>query len=173
MKKIKPIQNKLFLRMLTATCAMLILFSSMPAYSQKNRAVAAHVDAKKIKELDKQYEQLQNYLKELDQQKAQLQGQLKSYSEKLNEVVKNVQSLEKEYDSINGTSGAVAGSATSGSSADLMQATQQMQETQMSFNLQYLGLQNNMQNENRQFTMVSNIMKTKHDTEKNVISNIR
>ena len=58
-------------------------------------------------------------------------------------------------------------------SDQLLQATQNMQETQMSFNLQYLQLQNNMQNENRQFTMVSNIMKTKHDTVKNSISNIR
>jgi hypothetical protein len=47
------------------------------------------------------------------------------------------------------------------------------QETQMSFNLQYLQLQSQMQNENRQFTAVSNIMKTKHDTVKNSISNIR
>lgn len=59
------------------------------------------------------------------------------------------------------------------SQAQLMQAIQQMQETQMSFNLQYLQLQNSMQNENRQFTMVSNIMKTKSDTAKNSISNIR
>jgi predicted secreted Zn-dependent protease len=55
---------------------------------------------------------------------------------------------------------------------DLMQSLQNLQETQMSFNLQYLQLQNNMQNENRQFNMVSNIMKTKHDTVKNSISNI-
>jgi hypothetical protein len=43
----------------------------------------------------------------------------------------------------------------------------------MSSNMQYLALQSQMQNENRQFTMVSNIMKTKHDTVKNSISNIR
>ena len=55
----------------------------------------------------------------------------------------------------------------------LFEATKEMQEMQMSFNLQYLNLQNQMQNENRQFTMVSNIMKTKHDTVKNSISNIR
>jgi hypothetical protein len=48
-----------------------------------------------------------------------------------------------------------------------------MQETQMSFNLQYLQLQMQMQHENRAFTAVSNIMKTKHDTVKNSISNIR
>jgi hypothetical protein len=36
-----------------------------------------------------------------------------------------------------------------------------------------LGLQQAMQNENRQFTTVSNVMKTKHDTAKNAISNVR
>lgn len=46
----------------------------------------------------------------------------------------------------------------SASQSSLMQSTQQMQKTQMSFNAQYLGLQNQMQNENRQFTMVPNIM---------------
>jgi hypothetical protein len=52
-------------------------------------------------------------------------------------------------------------------------ATAEMQETQMSFNLQYLQLQSQMQNDNRQYTCVSNIMKTKHDTVKNSIRNIR
>ncbi len=42
----------------------------------------------------------------------------------------------------------------------------------MSFNLQYLQLQNTMQQDNRQYTAISNIMKTKHDTVKNTISNI-
>lgn len=59
------------------------------------------------------------------------------------------------------------------SKAALLAATKQMQETQMSFNLQYLQLQSQMQNENRSYTAVSNIMKTKHDTVKNSISNIR
>ena len=59
------------------------------------------------------------------------------------------------------------------SQAQLLEATKQMQETQMSFNLQYLQLQSQMQHENRAFTAVSNIMKTKHDTVKNSISNIR
>jgi hypothetical protein len=58
-------------------------------------------------------------------------------------------------------------------SADLLAATQEMQEMQMSFNLQYLQLQSQMQNENRAYTTVSNIMKTKHDTVKNSISNVR
>jgi hypothetical protein len=55
----------------------------------------------------------------------------------------------------------------------LVNATKQLQETQMSFNLQYLQLQSQMQHENRSYTAVSNIMKTKHDTVKNSIGNIR
>jgi len=46
-------------------------------------------------------------------------------------------------------------------------------EMQESFNLQYLQLQQNMQQQNRQFTLVSNIMKVKHDTAKGAINNIR
>jgi hypothetical protein len=76
---------------------------------------------------------------------------------------------------VTGSLSSTASSSASGDSgsAALMQATQQMQETQMSFNLQYLMLQMQMQNEDRQFTMVSNIMKSKRDTVKNSIANIR
>jgi hypothetical protein len=49
----------------------------------------------------------------------------------------------------------------------------EMEETQMSFNLQYLQLQSQMQKENRAYTAVSNIMKTKHDTVKNSINNVK
>ena len=59
------------------------------------------------------------------------------------------------------------------SPSDLIADTKTMQEMQMSFNLQYLELQQQMQDENRRFTMISNIMKTKHDTAKNSINNIR
>jgi hypothetical protein len=55
----------------------------------------------------------------------------------------------------------------------LFKAIREMQEMQMSFNLQYLTLQNEISHENRQFSMVSNIMKNKHDTAKNSINNIR
>jgi hypothetical protein len=66
------------------------------------------------------------------------------------------------------------GAASSGGGQDqLLAATQNMQETQMSFNLQYLELQSQMQNENRSYTAISNIMKTKHDTVQNSIANIR
>ncbi len=48
-----------------------------------------------------------------------------------------------------------------------------MAEMQMGFNLQYLMLQNKISQENRQFTMVSSIMMSKHDTAKNSINNVR
>jgi hypothetical protein len=46
-------------------------------------------------------------------------------------------------------------------------------ETQLGFNQQFLALQSQMQQENRSYTAISNIMKTKHDTAKNSISNVR
>jgi len=55
----------------------------------------------------------------------------------------------------------------------MMVATREMQEMNMSFNMQYLSLQQKMQADNRQFSLLSNIMKTKHDTAKNAISNVR
>ena len=68
---------------------------------------------------------------------------------------------------------AVGAAAGGNSQQQLLAATRQMQETQMSFNLQYLQLQSQMQHENRSYTAISNIMKTKHDTVKNSISNVR
>jgi hypothetical protein len=46
------------------------------------------------------------------------------------------------------------------SQVKIFEVTRQMQEMQMSFNLQYLQLQSQMQNENRSCTAISNIMKT-------------
>ena len=71
-------------------------------------------------------------------------------------------------------SGDSIGSGTGGGGIDqLLDATKRMQETQMSFDLQYLQLQSQMQHENRSYTAISDIMKTKHDTVKNSISNMR
>jgi septal ring factor EnvC (AmiA/AmiB activator) len=108
------------------------------------------------KRIDQEYKAWQKDIKQLDKQKDDLEKLLKSYNDELTRMTKATTSLE-----------------TAISQSQLMNATKQMQEMQMSFNLQYLQLQNSMQNENRQFTMVSNIMKTKHETVKNSISNIR
>jgi hypothetical protein len=66
----------------------------------------------------------------------------------------------------------LAGSGAS-STQDLMNATQQMQEEQMSFNLQYLMLAENMQNDQRQYTALSNIMKARYDTMKGILANLK
>lgn len=71
-----------------------------------------------------------------------------------------------------GTQG-TGGAPTGNSQQDLLNQTKGMQEMMASFNLQYLQLQEKMQAENRSFSTVSNVMKTKHDTAKSSISNVR
>ena len=66
-----------------------------------------------------------------------------------------------------------AGGSSGNNQQDLLNQTKSMQEMMASFNLQYLQLQEKMQAENRSFTTVSNVMKTKHDTAKSSISNVR
>lgn len=75
--------------------------------------------------------------------------------------------------STGGTGGAQGNASAPGSQQDLLNQTKGMQEMAQSFNLQYLQLQEKMQAENRSFSTVSNVMKTKHDTAKSSISNVR
>ena len=51
--------------------------------------------------------------------------------------------------------------------------SKQLQEGQAALSLQYVQLQSQLQEDNRLYTAVSNIMKTKHDTVKSSIQNIR
>lgn len=48
----------------------------------------------------------------------------------------------------------------------------QVLQQQAAMNLQYLGLQNQMQQENQTFSTLSNVLKVRHDTAKNSIGNI-
>jgi hypothetical protein len=48
-----------------------------------------------------------------------------------------------------------------------------MQEQAQEFNLQLLSLQEEVQQENRKFSTVSNVLKAKHETAKSAIGNIR
>ncbi len=67
--------------------------------------------------------------------------------------------------------------ATAGASPAASQAQRSnqksMQNTDQNFSMQYLGLQTQMGNQNRNYTAVSNVMKTKHSTVKNAIKNVR
>jgi hypothetical protein len=69
---------------------------------------------------------------------------------------------------------AVSKQAANGdSSAQMMLATRHMQDLNNMFNVQYLQIQQSMQKDSREFTMISNIMKTKHDTARNSLSNLK
>ncbi len=59
------------------------------------------------------------------------------------------------------------------SSAQMMLATRHMQDMNNKFNIQYLQIQQTMQKDSREFNMISNIMKTKHDTARNSLSNLK
>ena len=67
-----------------------------------------------------------------------------------------------------------AGGATGGIGAqgDLLEATRTMQQEAQAMNLQYLQLQERMQQESREFTTLSNVMRVKHDTARAAIGNI-
>lgn len=153
-------------------------FMTGTASAQKIQANAnqfTKADLTILKEQETDYGQLQADLQKLEQQKATLLELMKKYDEKQKQVVVKMRQLETTYDSmaVRSNGGNTSFGKTSGLQKQLESATKQMQEMQMSFNLQYLQLQSQMQHENRSYTAVSNIMKTKHDTVKNSISNVR
>jgi CRISPR/Cas system-associated endonuclease/helicase Cas3 len=57
--------------------------------------------------------------------------------------------------------------------SSILQATRATQKMNIQFYMQYLILQQRMQEENRQFQTISNIMKAKHDIAMNIINNLR
>jgi hypothetical protein len=73
-----------------------------------------------------------------------------------------------------GATGAAALAAAAGASGnpEMANVETMMQQGQMS-NLQLLALQQQVQQENQQFSTVSNVMRAKHDTAKAAVSNIR
>ncbi len=72
-----------------------------------------------------------------------------------------------------GSVAAANGMSANDPSTNLMNATQQMTELNQTFNLQYLQLQEQQQQDSREFTALSNVMKSKSDTAKNSLSNIK
>jgi hypothetical protein len=73
---------------------------------------------------------------------------------------------------LSATLGTAPGGAGGGVAPDLA-AVQSMQRESQAFNLQLLELQEDVQQENRRFTTVSNVLRAKHDTAKAAVSNIR
>lgn len=66
--------------------------------------------------------------------------------------------------------GGVGGAAGGGANLDTLQQVMNANNAQ---NMQMLGMQMTMQRENQVFSTVSNVLKTRHDTVKNTISNVR
>ncbi len=70
-----------------------------------------------------------------------------------------------------GADAALGGSSSSGSGQ--MDSLKSYQDQKFGEDLKLLELQQKIQSNNRQITMLSNVMKARHDTEKSAISNIR
>jgi len=122
-----------------------------------------------MKSQDEQVQQeLLAIYESLQQDLAALEGYYDSLSQAAEDLAKTAETFHKGT-----TEFMKVVEDMSGGSVELVAAARSMQEMQMSFNLQYLMLQNKISHENRQFSMVSNIMKNKHDTAKNAINNIR
>ena len=73
--------------------------------------------------------------------------------------------------SIPSTGGATT-TVPSVSSSDPTTAFAGVLQQEQAANMQYLMLQNQMQQENQQYSTLSNVLKVRHDTAKNSISNI-
>jgi hypothetical protein len=71
-----------------------------------------------------------------------------------------------------GGSAAAAAAGPSGPDAGIGQALAMQRESQ-SFSIQLLALQQDVQDENRRFTTISNVLKSSHDTAKAAVGNIR
>ena len=142
---------------LSASLLLLVLFGSLISQPQRTRSDPSSDREAALRALN---EGAAN-LAELDKGHARTMATQEKISQLVADHVKK--------------SGAFISSLQNGgrSQSQLMQSAKNMQKEEMSFNLQYLQLQSQMQSENRQYTAISNIMKTKHDTVKNSISNIR
>lgn len=73
---------------------------------------------------------------------------------------------------VRGILGSSSGGAMPNAQDDQMEKMFEMQKQNQAFNLQYLELQNGLQEDNRQFSTLTNLMKVRHDTAKAAINNM-
>ncbi len=115
-------------------------------------------------------------LPELDASKTLVSTMSRSLMEKSTNVNLDEVSSDSSSQAQNGKNEVNVAEQLSGQSAttsDLLSATKALQEANWQFSLEYLNLQEKVQNENRYFSTVSNIMRTRHDSAKNAINNLR
>ncbi len=137
--------------------------------TQKRVATVSKVSPEGVKALDEVLQASKDFV-EIHRRLSGYVRQLDMLYGKLDKKYLELLKLTKELDK------ALRSGMKSAASREFENRTQRLegcQEMHKSFNLQYLMLQNKISHENRQFTMVSNILKNKHDTAKNAINNIR
>jgi hypothetical protein len=161
------------LKHLICSILLLSITSSITAQVTPANKPLTEADVLAFKKSEPEYQQVQKELQQLEQQKKQLFAIMNAFNEQQKKVINRLEKLETSYDALGAKTTTTNPASPDNSQYPQVNATKQLQETQMSFNLQYLQLQSQMQRENMSFTAVSNIMKTKHDTVKNSISNIR
>jgi hypothetical protein len=71
-----------------------------------------------------------------------------------------------------GTGTGTGATGGTGGETDLIAATRALQQEAQAMNLQYLQLPERMQQESREYTALSNVMKVKHETARSAIGNI-
>ena len=153
--------------------AIMVLFTFNLSVAQKRQMKNRKTVAAAFARLEPDYTNVQSELQQLDEQRKQLLNMMASFNEAQKKVAEHVKDIEGKLNDLGPGSDNITSAAGGNSQDQLMAATKQMQETQMSFNLQYLQLQSSMQNTNRQFTTVSAVIRTKHDKVKNILSNAR
>jgi len=145
---------------------LMILLLAGPASLFAQNRDTSQMSRTEFQKFSAEYEQLKKSINALEKQREEINVKMRQHDSTLQVISEKLKKWETRAN-------AVIGSATVIKMNPLLDATKQMQETQMSFNLQYLQLQSQMQHENRSYTAISNIMKTKHETVKNSISNVR
>lgn len=68
--------------------------------------------------------------------------------------------------------GSAPGGGMPGAQDEQMNEMFEMQKQSQAFNLQYLELQTGLQDDNRRFSTLTNLMKVRHDTAKSAINNM-
>jgi hypothetical protein len=163
-RKVLPQMAGLFLLLVWVNAAFGQQRSSTPA----GTADFAREQIAKITQSAKTLKQLADQVAPANLPAAE-QNEAKRFNSWLNDSSRKLNDLASRWqEALNKTAASKSGApqAEKGSA-------QNLQEMSQSFNMQYLALQQNMQDESRRFTLVSNVLKAKHDTAKNAIGNVR
>ncbi len=150
-----------------ASMLMLVFVLGTFAWPQANRPVAARaaasstVSATPNATLIKQVDDLSADSAQLDESHAR--------------TMKASEQMSQIHSALSSKVGSLCNSAEKArvSPAEIAKALNELCDVSRNSSMQYLQLQTAMQQENRQYTTVSNVLKTKHDTVKNSINNVR